>query len=348
MSIPKPETENPSEPTTPTLKIGTHIISSRVILAPMAGITDRPFRKLCREFGAGLAFSEMVSANPQLRKSRKSQLRINYDGEEGLRAVQIVGTEPDQLADAARYNVDLGAQIIDINMGCPAKKVCNKAAGSALLKDEILVARILTQVTKAVNVPVTLKIRTGWDKDNRNAVNISSIAEDCGIQALTIHGRTRACAFKGEAEYVTIQQVKQRVSIPVIANGDINSPESAKKVLQITGANAIMIGRSACGRPWIFDEINQYLNNQSAIKSFRYKIWEVMLTHIHELHTFYGPEMGVRIARKHIRWYLNHSEFQQGHINKQIFRVDCPKQQISMLKDLKNQFDALEYSNEIK
>jgi tRNA-dihydrouridine synthase B len=321
---------------TPAIKIGPYNLSSPVILAPMAGITDRPFRKLCRQFGAGLAFSEMVSANPELRKSRKSQLRINYDGEDGLRAVQIVGTEPDQLADAARYNVDLGAQIIDINMGCPAKKVCNKAAGSALLKDETLVARILTQVTSAVNVPVTLKIRTGWDKNSRNAVNISRIAEDSGIQALTIHGRTRACAFSGKAEYETIQQVKQRVSIPVIANGDINSPEIAKKVLQITGANAIMIGRSACGRPWIFDEISQFLNNQSATKPFEYNIWEVLLTHISELHLFYGSVMGVRIARKHIRWYLNHPEFQRGQVDKQIFRTDCPEQQILMLKNLKN------------
>ncbi|MEE9411434.1 MAG: tRNA dihydrouridine synthase DusB [Methylococcales bacterium] len=323
------------------MKIGPYNLSSPVILAPMAGITDRPFRKLCRQFGAGLTFSEMVSANPELRKSRKSQLRINYDGEDGLRAVQIVGTEPAQLADAARYNVDLGAQIIDINMGCPAKKVCNKAAGSALLKDETLVARILTQVISAVNVPVTLKIRTGWDKQSRNAVNIARIAEDCGIQALTIHGRTRACAFSGEAEYETIRQVKQVVSIPVIANGDINSPERAKKVLQITGANAIMIGRSVCGKPWVFDEINHYLlNNQLVKNTSKYKVWEVMLTHISELHGFYGSEMGVRIARKHIRWYLSQLAFQWGQVDKQVFRVDCPKQQISMLKDLKSQFDV--------
>ncbi len=328
------------------MKIGPYNLSSPVILAPMAGITDQPFRKLCRQFGAGLAFSEMVSAKPELRKSRKSQLRINYDGEDGLRAVQIVGTEPGQLADAARYNVDLGAQIIDINMGCPAKKVCNKAAGSALLKDEALVARILTQVTSAVHVPITLKIRTGWDKDSRNAVNISRIAEDCGIQALTIHGRTRACAFTGEAEYETIRQVKQRVSIPVIANGDINSAEKAKMVLQITGANAIMIGRSACGRPWIFDEIRQYmLYNQPTTKPSKCRVWEVMLTHIGELHAFYGSVMGVRIARKHIRWYLSHAEFQQGQVDKHIFRVDCPEQQISMLEDLKSQFDTHERDN---
>ena len=231
-------------------------------------------------------------------------------------------------------------------MGCPAKKVCNKAAGSALLKDESLVARILTQVTSAVHVPVTLKIRTGWDKDSRNAVNIARIAEDCGIQALTIHGRTRACAFTSEAEYETIRQVKQRVSIPVIANGDINSSEKAKMVLQITGANAIMIGRSACGRPWIFDEISQYmLDNQSTKKPSKYRVWEVMLTHIGELHAFYGSVMGVRIARKHIRWYLNHSEIQQGQVDKHIFRVDCPEQQISMLENLKSQFDTHERDN---
>ena len=330
----------------PEIQIGTYTLSSPVILAPMAGITDQPFRKLCRQFGAGLTFSEMVSANPQLRKSRKSQLRLNYDGEDGLRAVQIVGTEPDQLADAARYNVDNGAHIIDINMGCPAKKVCNKAAGSALLKNETLVARILTQVTSAVNVPVTLKIRTGWDTNNKNAINIARIAENSGIQALTIHGRTRACGFSGEAEYETIQQVKQLVSIPVIANGDINSPEKAKMVLQITGANAIMIGRSACGRPWIFDEISQYIsNNQSTIKPSKHKIWEVMLTHISELHAFYGSMMGVRIARKHIRWYLSHSEFGQEEIDKHIFRVDCPNQQMLILENLKSQFDANQSDN---
>ncbi len=322
------------------MKIGKYTLTSPVILAPMSGITDRPFRQLCRQFGAGLAFSEMVSANPQLRKSRKSMLRLDYNGENGVRAVQLVGTEPEELANAARYNVDRGAQIIDINMGCPAKKVCNKAAGSALLKDELLVERILTKVVNAVNIPVTLKIRTGWDKNNRNAVIISKIAEESGIQALTIHGRTRACAFNGDAEYETIKKVKQRVSIPVIANGDINSPERAKRVLQITGANAIMIGRSACGRPWIFDEINQYLKtNQIVNKPFVSGVWEVILTHVRELHQFYGAMMGVRIARKHIRWYFEQLAVQAAQNDKQVFQVDCPEQQLEILNNIRDRYN---------
>ncbi|HFD11534.1 MAG TPA: tRNA dihydrouridine synthase DusB [Crenotrichaceae bacterium] len=332
-----PEKDNTSSLSVPVFKIGSYEIPSQVILAPMAGITDQPFRQLCRQFGAGLAFSEMVSANPRLRKSRKSQLRLNHDGENGLRAVQLVGTEAKELADAARYNVDMGAQIIDINMGCPAKKVCTKAAGSALLKDEILVEQILTQVTCAVNVPVTLKIRTGWDKNNRNAVNIARIAENSGIQALTIHGRTRACAFRGEAEYETIQKVKQNVSMPIIANGDIDSPQRAKRVLQITGADAIMIGRSACGRPWIFDEISQYFSGNQVIKKpFLCDVLEIMRSHVAELHHFYGSYMGVRIARKHIRWYLDCLNTKSIQIDKHIFLEDCPKKQMQRLENLQN------------
>ena len=324
------------------LKIGQYIIPSKVILAPMAGVTDRPFRQLCRRFGAGLAFSEMVSANPRLRHSRKSQLRLDYAGEDGLRAVQLVGTDPEQLADAARYNVDLGAQIIDINMGCPAKKVCNKAAGSALLKDEALVKRILTQVASAVSVPVTLKIRTGWDKNNRNAIRIAQIAEQSGIQALTIHGRTRACGFTGEAEYETIQYVKQHVSIPIIANGDINSPQRAKRVLQITGANAIMIGRSACGRPWIFNQISQYLMVSREVKKpFTGDLWDVMIEHVSEIHQFYGLVMGVQIARKHIRWYLNELGVHPEQIDKRVFRAACPNQQLLLLESLRSQSDVV-------
>lgn len=337
MLISSHENGNPSDLKAPILKIGQYIIPSQVVLAPMAGITDRPFRQLCRRFGAGLAFSEMVSANPELRKSRKSQLRLDLQGEDGIRAVQLVGTEPEQLADAARYNADLGAQIIDINMGCPAKKVCNKAAGSALLKDEMLVKRILTHVTSAVEIPVTLKIRTGWDQNNRNAPRIAKLAEDCGVQAITIHGRTRACGFTGQAEYETIQKVKKHVSIPIIANGDINSPQRAKRVLQITGANAIMVGRSACGRPWIFDEINQYLqNNRSVRKTFTSTAWNVMLAHVREIHLFYGSDMGVRIARKHIRWYLNGLNLQQEQIDKHVFRTDCPSQQLLILEKLQS------------
>jgi len=285
----------------------------------MAGITDRPFRMLCREQGAALAVSEMVTSNKQLWHSRKTQLRLDHTGESSPRSVQIAGTDPVQMAEAAQFNVDNGAQIIDINMGCPAKKVCNVMAGSALLKNESLVAEILRNVVNAVDVPVTLKIRTGWDPDNRNAISIAAIAEAEGIQALTIHGRTRACAFKGKAEYETIAEVKSRIQIPVIANGDIDSPEKAAEVLRQTGADAIMIGRGAQGRPWIFKEILHYLENGKNLPSPDIKEVNFLLNkHLKNLYDFYGEVMGVRIARKHIGWYCKHHFNQSVETNSDI------------------------------
>ena len=289
------------------MQIGPHILANRLILAPMAGITDRPFRSLCRRYGAALAVSEMISANPALRHDRKTLLRTDHRGETGLRAVQILGNEPADMAEAARINVDRGAQIIDINMGCPAKKVCNKAAGSALLQDERLVGRILAAVVEAVDTPVTLKIRTGWDPANRNAVRIARVAEDSGIQALAVHGRTRACGFSGSAEYRTIRHVKRSVRIPVIANGDIDSPAKALAVLEQTGADAVMIGRAALGRPWLFTSLARTLNReQPADPPDTTEICNLILEHVQELHAFYGEHQGLRIARKHVGWYLDH------------------------------------------
>jgi tRNA-dihydrouridine synthase B len=269
----------------------------------MAGITDRPFRRLAVRFGAGLAVSEMLSSRPELRDSRKSRLRRDHAGESGPVSVQIAGADPAMLAEAARYNVDQGAQIVDINMGCPAKKVCNVAAGSALLGDEALVARILGAVVGAVQVPVTLKIRTGPSPERRNAVRIARIAESAGVQLLSVHGRTRACAFAGEAEHETVAEVKSRVRIPVIANGDIRSPEDAKRVLRLTGADGIMIGRAAQGRPWLFREIAHYLESghRVAPPSFS-EIGSILTEHLEGLYDLYGREQGARVARKHIGW----------------------------------------------
>ena len=248
------------------MQIGSHVLENNLILAPMAGITDRPFREICRQFGAGLAVSEMVASKPSLQKHKRILQKTDSRGESGLKSVQILGTNPEEMAEAAGLNKQRGAQIIDINMGCPAKKVCSVAAGSALLKNEALVKKILDAVVNAVDIPVTLKIRTGWDKKNLNAVSIAQIAEQAGISALTVHGRTRACKFKGEAEYNTIRQVKRSVNIPVIANGDITDAEKAKEVLQITGADAIMIGRAAQGKPWVFNEIKSQLNGSKGYK----------------------------------------------------------------------------------
>lgn len=272
----------------------------------MAGVTDLPFRRLCKSMGAGVVVGEMVTSDPSLRQSRKSQLRLRHDDEPGLRVVQIAGGDATMLAEAAQYNVDNGAQVIDINMGCPAKKVCKKAAGSALLKDPQLVEEILTAVVKAVDVPVTLKIRTGWDKQNKNALHIAALAEQAGIQSLAVHGRTRECKYLGEAEYETIAQVKQSVSIPVLANGDITTPQKAKQVLSYTGADGLMIGRAAQGRPWIFREILYYLENGELLPEIEVaEVEKILLTHIAALHEFYGELQGVRIARKHTGWYLN-------------------------------------------
>ncbi|MCG8613570.1 MAG: tRNA dihydrouridine synthase DusB [Pseudomonadales bacterium] len=285
--------------------IGPYELENKLILAPMAGVTDRPFRQLCRQQGAALAVSEMVISDTRFWNTRKSKFRLNHEGEDAPISVQIAGAEPGLMAEAARENVKRGAQIIDINMGCPAKKVCNKAAGSALMRDEPLVAEILKAVVNAVDVPVTLKMRTGWSPDHRNAVTIAKLAESIGIQALAIHGRTRSCGYTGNAEYDTIATVKQAVRIPVFANGDIDSPEKAKLVLDTTGADGLLIGRAAQGRPWIFNEINHYLATGEklappSVESVR----DILLNHIIELHAFYGELMGVRIARKHVTWYL--------------------------------------------
>jgi tRNA-dihydrouridine synthase B len=271
----------------------------------MAGVTDRPFRQLCRRLGAGLVVSEMVTSDVRLWNSRKSSLRLLHAGDPEPRSVQIAGGDPQMLAEAARKNVELGAQIIDINMGCPAKKVCNKAAGSALLRDEPLVREILAAVVGAVDVPVTLKIRTGWDRANKNGVTVAKIAEDAGIAALAVHGRTRADLYTGEAEYDTIAAIKQAVSIPVFANGDIDSPQKARAVLDATGADALLIGRAAQGRPWIFREIEHYLRTGECLPApGLLEVERILLEHLAALHAFYGDEMGVRIARKHVGWYL--------------------------------------------
>jgi len=285
------------------MKIGAYALPNAVFVAPMAGITDRPFRRLARRFGAALAVSEMVSARPELRESRKTRLRLDHAGETGPVSVQIAGSDPQMLADAARFNVDLGADIIDINMGCPAKKVCNVAAGSALLEHEDLVARIVEAVVAAVDVPVTVKIRTGPSPERRNAVRISRLIENAGAQALAIHGRTRACMFEGQAEYDTIAEVKSRLAIPVIANGDISTPEHAKRVLELTGADGVMIGRAAQGRPWLFREIVHYLERgeRLAAPTPRERA-EVLVEHLDGLYDLYGDEQGARIARKHIGW----------------------------------------------
>ncbi|HQR52107.1 MAG TPA: tRNA dihydrouridine synthase DusB [Burkholderiales bacterium] len=287
------------------MQIGRHAIPGGLVAAPMAGVTDRAFRRLCRDFGAGLAVSEMVSAKPELQSSAKTRRRLDHAGEPGPIAVQIVGGDPQQLATAARVNVDGGAQIIDINMGCPAKKVCNVHAGSALLADEPLVARILMRVVGAVDVPVTLKLRTGPDVTNRNAVRVARIAEEAGVKALAIHGRTRACGFNGHAEYDTIAAVKAEVRIPVIANGDIDSPEMAKAVLERTRADGVMIGRAAQGRPWLFREIRHFLEHgRRAPPPATSELRAVLGRHLRELHDMYGEHLGVRIARKHVGWYL--------------------------------------------
>jgi tRNA-dihydrouridine synthase B len=286
-----------------TLKVGALELRSGLFVAPMAGITDRPFRRLARRFGAALAVSEMLSSRPELRDSRKTRLRMDHAGEPGPISVQIAGSDPAQLADAARFNVGHGAEIIDINMGCPAKKVCNVAAGSALLENEERVARILDAVVAAVDVPVTLKIRTGPAPERRNAVRIARIAEAAGVQMLAIHGRTRACMFEGDAEYETIAEVKSLVKIPVIANGDVRTPEEARQVLQVTGADGIMIGRAAQGRPWLFREIAHYLETGERLApASPAERGAVLIEHLEGLDSLYGEEHGARVARKHIGW----------------------------------------------
>ncbi|MCP2076007.1 UNVERIFIED_ORG: tRNA-dihydrouridine synthase B [Pseudomonas lini] len=287
------------------VRIGPYTLQNGLILAPMAGVTDQPFRQLCKRLGAGLVVSEMVTSDMSLWNTRKSRLRMIHEGDPEPRSVQIAGGDAQMLAEAARANVALGAQIIDINMGCPAKKVCNKAAGSALLKDETLVTEILRAVVAAVDVPVTLKIRTGWDRENKNGLTVAKIAEQAGITALAVHGRTRADLYTGEAEYDTIAAIKQAVSIPVFANGDIDSPEKARYVLDATGADGLLIGRAAQGRPWIFREIEHFLRTGEKLAAPQLsEVERILLEHLAALHAFYGEVMGVRIARKHVGWYL--------------------------------------------
>ncbi|WP_082439406.1 MULTISPECIES: tRNA dihydrouridine synthase DusB [unclassified Massilia] len=287
------------------MQIGPYTLRNNVFVAPMAGVTDRPFRQLCKKLGAGYAVSEMAASNPRLWASEKSSRRIDHAGEMEPKAVQIAGAVPEELADCARFNVDRGAQIIDINMGCPVKKVCNNWCGSALLQHEDLVQRILEAVVKAVDVPVTLKFRTGWDRQNKNALNIARMAEQAGIAMLTLHGRTRADGYKGDAEYDTIAAVKAAVSIPVVANGDITTPEKARFVLDHTGADAVMIGRAAQGRPWICREIDHYLRTGAHLPApLVEEVRELMNEHLPAHYAFYGEYLGVRTARKHIGWYV--------------------------------------------
>jgi tRNA-dihydrouridine synthase B len=285
------------------MQIGPYKLPNNLALAPMAGVTDLPFRLLCRRMGAGIAAGEMLTCDVRLWHTEKSRRRMDHSGEPEPRVVQIAGGDPEMMAEAARRNVDAGAQIVDINMGCPAKKVCNKAAGSALLKDEPLVRQILEAVVKAVDVPVTLKTRTGWNADNRNGPAIARMAESIGVQALAIHGRTRACMYQGNAEYDTIAEIKQSVSIPIFANGDIDSGAKAKLVLEQTGVDGLMIGRSAQGQPWIFREIIAALNGDAFHEPSFTEVRDIMLAHLRDLHAFYGEEAGVRVARKHIDWY---------------------------------------------
>jgi tRNA-dihydrouridine synthase B len=314
------------------LKIGPYSLPNRLFLAPMAGVTDRPFRQLCRRLGAGMAVSEMITANKALWASKKSLLRANHEGEPEPRSVQIAGADPQMMAEAARHNVAEGAHIIDINMGCPAKKVCNVMAGSALLQNEKLVADIVESVVNAVDVPVTLKIRTGWDRDNRNGVTIARIAEDAGIQALAVHGRTRADAYKGEAEYDTIAEIKSRIRIPVIANGDITSPEKALEVLNKTGADGLMIGRGAQGNPWIFREILHYLDTGELLAQPEVtEIKQVLIEHLQNLYDFYGDYSGVRMARKHIAWYSK--GLRDGNVFRQEMNLlEMPQQQLQFTR----------------
>ncbi|MDH5257110.1 MAG: tRNA dihydrouridine synthase DusB [Gammaproteobacteria bacterium] len=319
------------------LQIGPYKLTGKAFLAPMAGVTDKPFRDICRQLGAAMTTSEMVSSEAGLRDSQKTKERLIFSEDDNLRSVQIVGSDPEKLADAARFNVENGAHIIDINMGCPAKKVCSVAAGSALMRDEKLVEKILHRVVNAVDVPVTLKTRTGWDLENKNGVSVATIAENAGISAIAVHGRTRACMYTGEAEYETIAKIKSQISIPVIVNGDITSAEKAKEILTFTNADAVMIGRGAQGNPWIFREINAYLETglfiEAATKAERQN---VLTDHIKKLYQFYGEYRGVRIARKHINWYCNMLE---GYISfrKKMNQIDNADDQLAVVYDFFHQ-----------
>lgn len=313
------------------MRIGHYTLENNLLLAPMAGVTDRPFRQMCKRMGAGLVVSEMLSSNPKVWHTEKSRMRMDYTGEHGIRSVQIAGSNPSLMAEAAQFNVHNGAQIIDINMGCPAKKVNKKMAGSALLQYPEQVEAILAAVVEAVEVPVTLKIRTGWDPENRNGVQIAKLAQQYNIQSLAVHGRTRACMYKGNAEYDTIRAIKNAVDIPVVANGDITSPQQAKFVLEHTGADGIMIGRGAQGNPWIFREIQHFLHTGEILPEPDYtEQCTVMLEHIDNVHNFYGGIGGVRIARKHVGWYL--AKYDQGRQFRAHFNA---------IDDASEQLDAL-------
>ena len=324
--------------TMPAMRIGPYNIDPPVVLAPMAGVTDKPFRQLCKQLGAGLAVSEMTTGDPRLWHTQKSLHRMDHVGEPAPVSVQIAGTEPQVLADAARHNVDHGAQIIDINMGCPAKKVCNAWAGSALMRDEALVARILEAVVAAVEVPVTLKIRTGWDAHNRNGLRIARIAESAGIAALAVHGRTRDQQYTGAAEYETIAAIKSALRIPVLANGDIDSPQKAAFVLQATGADGLLVGRAAQGRPWIFREIAHYLATGTVLPPPALsEVRDILLGHLQALHGFYGEHQGVRIARKHLGWYAKDRP-ENAAFRAVVNRAESADAQLRLTRDY---FDAL-------
>lgn len=314
------------------MQIGQYEIKNRIFLAPMAGITDQPFRRLCSQLGAGLTFSEMMSTNPDVWHTEKSRLRLAHHDEIGINAVQIAGSDPTEMAQAAKINVEYGADIIDINMGCPAKKVNKKMAGSALLREPELVAQILNAVVNAVDVPVTLKIRTGWDPENRNCLTIAKIAEQAGIKALTIHGRTRSCLFNGEAEYESIKAVKQTVSIPIIANGDIRSAEKAKSVLDYTNVDAVMIGRGSFGNPWLFKEINDFFETGQYSTLPEKEKYQLMFKHIEDLHQFYGEEKGYRIARKHVGWYVEQLQ-PESNFKRTFNTLNSTKEQLNALED---------------
>jgi tRNA-dihydrouridine synthase B len=316
--------------------IGSIKLDNNLVLAPMAGVTDKPFRQLCRQLGAGLTVSEMITSNVNLWNSRKSRFRLDHSGESSPRAIQIAGTDPQLMATAARFSVDNGTEIIDINMGCPARKVCNVMAGSALLRDEILVARILESVVRAVEVPVTLKMRTGWDRNHRNGVKIAMIAEQSGIQMLAVHGRTRACGYTGAVEYETVTAIKSTVKIPVVANGDISGPKQAKQILRQTGVDGLMLGRAAQGNPWLFREINYYLDTGKLLPApTNLEVSIILENHLNNLFAFYGEFMGVRIARKHIGWYCKHkhgANLFRARVNK----AETAGQQLEIVRDYFN------------
>ncbi len=315
------------------LKIGPYQLASPFLLAPMAGISDAPFRRLCRRLGAGMTTSEMTTADISLWNTPMCRHRLDIDNDVEPRVVQIAGSEPAQMALAATLCVDRGAQIIDINMGCPAKNVCRRLAGSALLQDEALVAQILDAVVAAVDVPVTLKIRTGPDRSNRNGVNVARIAEDSGIRALAVHGRTRACRFKGEAEYETIAQIKNAVDIPIIANGDIRTVEKSLEVFRLSSADALMIGRGAQGRPWIFSELNYFVETGKAAPPLaKTELRDIMLGHLNDMHQFYGNRTGVKVARKHLAWYCTSLENSKD-FRSQVVRVDSASEQIRLTRE---------------